>query len=336
MAARVQQLILGLGKGKQTNISTAGTTFLRLKKLNADLTTPKPIFEDDAAEIGKANEFIAQTYPSYYDVANRFEKYASSEFTTWACAYGLGNIVQTGSSAPYTYVITPLNPGTTLELPYFSIVEQVSEGGGNCVDNLYVGCAVEDWLYQANYGPGPKSSKMTVNWVGSGLLTTPSAITVPALTLENNMLAASMALTVNGIDLVATKRILSASMGWKNNLLLNAGFFPGSGMQNGLQVRGRMEIGARVPSFQYTARLLFGSTEYNLLTAQTAGSATLSVQHDANNSVSFALPQMAFKAVENGEGDGIVTVTVTGAPEYNTTNGVMTVTTLTSIAGIAQ
>ena len=177
---------------------------------------------------------------------------------------------------------------------------------------------------------------MTVNWVGSGLLTTPSAITVPALTLENNMLAASMALTVNGIDLVATKRILSASVGWKNNLLLNAGFFPGSGMQNGLQVRGRMEIGARVPSFQYTARLLYGSTEYNLLTAQTAGAATLSVQHDANNSVSFALPQMAFKAVENGEGDGIVTVTVTGAPEYNTTNGVMTVTTLTSIAGIAQ
>ena len=336
MAARIQQLILGLGKAKQAAIGTAGASFLRLKKLNADLTTPNPIFENDAAEIGKANEFIAQTYPSHYDVANRFEKYASSEFVTWAAAYGLGNIVQTGSAAPYQYVITPLNPGTTLELPYFSLVEQVSEGGGNCVDNLYVGCAVEDWLYQANYGPGPKSSKMTVNWVGSGLLTTPSAVTVPALTLENNMLAASMALTVNGIDYVATKRILSASVGWKNNLLLNAGFFPGSGMQNGLQVRGRIEIGARVPSFQFTARLLYGSTEYNLLTAQTAGAATLAVQHDANNSVSFALPKMAFQAVENGEGDGIVTVTVTGAPEYDATNGVMTVTTNCSIAGIAQ
>jgi hypothetical protein len=336
MAARVQQLILGLGKGKQTNISTAGSTFLRLKKLNADLTTPKPIFENDAAEIGKANEFIAQTYPSHYEVANRFEKYASSEFVTWACAYGLGNIVQTGSTAPYNYVITPLNPGTTLELPYFSVVEQVSEGGGNCVDNLYVGCAVEDWLYQANYGPGPKSSKMTVNWAGSGLLTTPSAITVPALTLENNMLAASMALSVNGVDYVATKRILTASVGWKNNLLLNAGFFPGSGLQNGLQVRGRMEIGARVPSFQFSARLLYGSTEYNTLVAQTTGTATLSVQHDANNSVSFAFQQMAFQAAENGEGDGIVTVTITGAPQYNATSGILTVTTNCSIAGIAQ
>jgi hypothetical protein len=336
MAARVQQLILGLGRGKQSAIGTAGATFLRLKKLNADLTTPKPIFENDAAEIGKANEFIAETYPSHYEVANRLEKYASAEFVTWAAAFGLGNVVQVGSAAPYTYTITPLDPGTTLELPYFSLVEQVSEGGGNCVDNLHIGCAVEDFLYQANYGPGPKSSKMTVNWVGSGLLTTPSAVTVPALTLENNMLAASMALTVNGVDYVATKRILSASIGWKNNLLLNAGFFPGSGEQNGLQIRGRMEIGARVPSFQFTSRLLYGSTEYNTLVAQTTGTATLSVQHDAGNSVSFAFQQMAFQAVENGEGDGIVTVVVTGAPQYNATNGILTVTTNCGISGIAQ
>ena len=33
------------------------------------------------------------------------------------------------------------------------------------------------------------------------------------------------------------------------------------------------------------------------------------------------LADRAIEAVENGEGDGIVTVTVTGAPEYNTTAG---------------
>jgi len=71
---------------------------------------------------------------------------------------------------------------------------------------------------------------MTVNWVGSGLLTTPSGITVPAITAENNMLAASMSLSVNGVDYVSTKRIQSGSVGWKNNLLLNAGFYPGSAM----------------------------------------------------------------------------------------------------------
>jgi hypothetical protein len=35
-----------------------------------------------------------------------------------------------GGSAPYTYTITPIDLGTTLELPYFSLVEQVAEGGG--------------------------------------------------------------------------------------------------------------------------------------------------------------------------------------------------------------
>jgi hypothetical protein len=337
MPARVQQLILGLGQNKQTGISTAGATFLRFKKLDTTLTTPKPVFENDAAEIGKGNEFISQTFPSHYDVANRIEKYASAEFVTWACAFGLGNASVTGSAAPYAYTIVPIDPGTTLELPYFSLVEQVSEGGGKAVDNLYVGCAIEDWTYQFSYGPGRASSKMTVNWVGSGLLTTPSGITVPVLTTENNMLAASMSLSVNGVDYVASKRILSGTIGWKNNLLLNAGFYPGSGLQNGLQVRGRMEIGARVPTFQFTARLLSGSTEYSTLVAQTTGTATLSVQHDANNSVSFSFPQMAFQVVENAEADGIVAVTVTGAPQYNTTqNTVISVTTKCGLATIAQ
>ena len=337
MSARLQNLILGLGKGKQTAIGTAGTSFMRMKKLDTALTTPKPVFENDAAEIGKGHEFITQTFPSHYDVSNRIEKYAGAEFVTWACAYGLGNVTQTGSAAPYTYVIVPIDPGTTLELPYFSLVEQVAEGGGKAVDNLYVGCAIEDLTYQFSYGPGRASSKMTVNWVGSGLLTTPSGITVPALTTENNMLAASMSLSVNGVDYVSTKRILSGSIGWKNNLLLNAGFFPGSGLQNGLQVRGRMEIGARVPTFQFTARLLSGSAEYNTLVNQTTGTATLTVQHDAGNSVTFSFPQMAFQVVENAEADGIVAVTVTGAPQYNTTqNTVVSVTTKCGIGTIAQ
>ena len=335
MPARVQSLILGLGTAPQSNISTAGTTFMRLKKLDTSLTTPKPIVENDAPEIGKGNEFISQTFPSYYDVSNRIEKYASSEFVTWVCAYALGNVTMTGSAAPYTYTIVPINPATTLELPYFSLVEQVAEGGGNCIDNLHIGCAIEDFTYAFNYGPGRASSKMTVNWVGSGLLTTPSGITVPALTTEHNMLAGSMSLTVNGVDYVGTKRILSGSIGWKNNLMLNAGFFPGSGLQNGFQVRGRLEIGARVPSFQFTARLLSGSPEYNTLINQTSGTATLSVQHDAGNSVTFNFPQLAFQMVENTEADGIVAVTVTGAPEYNTTqNTVLSVTTLCGIAGI--
>src|ERR1051326_1410545 len=103
MPARIQQLILGLGKAEQADIATASASFLRFKKLDMGLTTPRPIFENDAAEIGKGHEFISQTFPSHYDVANRIDKYASAEFGTWACAYALGGVNQTGSAAPYTY-----------------------------------------------------------------------------------------------------------------------------------------------------------------------------------------------------------------------------------------
>jgi len=66
-----------------------------LKKLDTVLTTPKPVFENDAAEIGKGHEFITQTFPSHNEVANRIEKYASAEFVTWAAAFALGNVAQT-------------------------------------------------------------------------------------------------------------------------------------------------------------------------------------------------------------------------------------------------
>ncbi len=338
MAARIQQLILGLGKAKQANISTIAASFLRFKKIDTTVTSPKPMFENDAAEVGKSHEFATATFPSHYEVANRIEKYASAEFTTWAVCYALGNVAQTGPvGSTYTYTILPIDPSVSIELPYFSVVEQVPEGGGSSIDNAYVGCAIEDFTYSFNYGPGRASSKLNCNWVGSGLLTQPSAVSVPALTTETNMLAASMALSVNGVDYVAAKTILSGSLGWKNNLLLNAGFFPGSGLQNGLQVRGRLEIGPRVPTFQFTARLLATSLEYTKLIAQTTGTVVLSVQYDSNNKVTFTLPKVAFQMVENTEADGIVAVTVTVIPEYDTvTSTVLSVVTKTLINGIAQ
>jgi len=334
MAARLQNLILGLGKAKQADISTIAASFLRFKKLNMDLTSTGFSTENDAAEIGKGDEFIsvAGVFPVAYSPGGRLEKYSSAEFMTWALCYALGNVVEASS----IYTITPIAPGTTLELPYLSVVEQVPEGGATCIDNAFIGCAVEDFLYEFSYGPGRASGKVTVNWVGSGKLTTPSAVTVPAVQTENNMLTASMALTIIGVDTVTLKTILKGSFGWKNNLMTNAGFFPGSGMQNGAQIRGRLEIGARMPTFQFTARLLTGSSEYAKLIAQTTGTVVLTVTYDATHTVTLTFASVSFEMVENTEVDGLVAVTVTCA--VKATSGGVTVTAVAKcgISGIAQ
>jgi hypothetical protein len=150
------------------------------------------------------------------------------------------------------------------------------------------------------------------------------------------MLAQSMSLTINGVDYVSNKRILSGSLAWKNNLMLQAGFYPGSGLQNGYAVRGRLEIASRVPSFTFTVRLVAGSDEYAKLVGQTTGTAVLSVNYDANNSAQWTWQKISYQVVENTEADGIVAVTVTIAPQYHATNGILTFVGKCGITGIAQ
>ena len=344
MAARVQQLVLGLSTGKQTDIATAKSTgFLRFKKLNSDLTSPGFGTENDAAEFGKGNEFIsaAGVFPTAWSHGNRLEKYASAEWVAWVMAFALGSVSETphNASAPApaysTYVITPIDPATTLILPYFTLIEQVPEGGSTAIDNMFVGCALEDFAFDFNYGPGRASAKLTANWVGSGKLTQPSGIVVPATLAENYMLSQSATVSIVTVDYVANGTILAGSIGWKNNLLLGAGFYPGSGLQSGAAIRGRMEIGARVPTLQFTARLLSSSTEYTKLIAQTTGTVTITFTYDAYDSVSFVFQSVSFEAVENVDVDGIVAVRVTCAPKWHATNGLLTVTAKSQVQGIA-
>ena len=342
MPSRVQYLSTGLSLGKQADIATAASSFWHFRKITPNVTTPKMIRETDAAEIGKgaAGEFITETFPSHIEVKNTIEKYASSEWVAWVLAYGLGKVTVTGTSPHYTYNITPINPwnGDGLELPYFSLVEQCPDASGAVVDNLFVGNSIESWTYAASFGPGRASSKMTCEWDGSGIVTSPSVVTLPTETIENNMLAASATLTVNGVDYVGSGRFLSANMSWKSNILLNQGYFPGSGMNaNGFQTRGRQEIGSRACGFQFVVRAASGSTEANMLATGSTGSAVYTVQHDANNSATFTYPAMQYSTMEIGESDGLLTYVITGAPNFDPTSGtVFSATVKTTLGGIAQ
>ncbi len=333
MPARVQQLAFGMGKAKQADIATASASFLKFRKLNMNMTTPKFNTETDKDEIGKGNEFITQVFGVSNDATNTVEKYGSAEWVIFCFGYALGVV----SEVAGVYTITPIDPGVTIELPYFSVVEQMAEGGGSAFDNLFYGCQFEEVMYTFNYGPGRQSSKMNATFIGSGKTLTPSAVTLPAVLSEHYMTSASMAISVNGHDYVSDKTMLSGSMGWKNNLLANAGYFPGSGTQNGAAIRGRLEIGNRVPSFQFTARLLHGSTELAKLLAQTSGTAVVTLTFDGTHTVTWTWEKVTFQSVDYTEADGIVAVSVIVAPQFDTgSNTVLQVTGQCGVPGIAQ
>lgn len=342
---RLQEVMIAFGKGKQADISTAqlSAALWRFTKLNGGLGDPKAQIEDDSAEYGKGNEWPTVTYLTNWDIAGQIEKYLSAEFAAWAMTYSLGKTVLTGAG-PYVYTCTPAIPanGDAAEVPYFSYCEQIRPGGSVVLDRLAVGCGVEGWSLAVGSGPGRANSKLTVDIVGSGkVIDSATGITMPAIQTEKLLPSASLTLSINGVDYVTNKNIVSLTSSWKNNLRLNAGFFPGSGFQSsGVAtsgaVRGRLEFGNRQGDLKFVVRLDSTSLEYAKLKAQTTGTAVITLTFDASNSLQLTWQKMAFQAVTIGETDQIATVAVDGLPMFDATNGYLTAVAKTAVGGICQ
>jgi hypothetical protein len=340
MPARIQSYKIALGSAKQANVTTASTTYNCFTKLDTAIPTLRYNTETNKDEIGKGHEFITDVYPTHYDIAYAMQKYGSSEWVLWSWAYALGNV---GLSAGL-YTIKPIDPATTLELPYFSMVSQLPEGGGDAVDELYYGMAVESVELRFKYGPGRQSLSNNVNIVGTGKNLRPSVVVIPAPLTEKYMLSSSMAISINGIDYVAgspgAKTVLMGTIGWANNLILPLRYFPGSGTQDSAAIGGRTFIGNRAPTLTFTVFLQADSTELTKLIAQTTGTATITFTFDATHFVTFTYTLVSFEMVDRVVEEGLVAVQVTCAPKYDPSGtpdvGVVVVTGKCAITDIAQ
>jgi hypothetical protein len=346
MSVRLQEILVAFGRTKQADIATPNiqADFWRMSKLNAALANPQLNTENDAEEFGKGHEFATETFKTSWDVSGTIEKYLGSDIAAWAMAFGLGKVVKSGTAPNFTYTCTPLFPanGDAGELPYFSFLEQIRPGAGVVLDRMAVGCAIESFQISIGSGPGRANSKITIEFVGSGkVLDSATGITMPAATTEKLLPSASLTLSVNGVDYVTSKNIVSLETGWKNNLRLDAGFYPGSGFQTAGDgasgaIRGRLEFGNRQGNLRFVARFQAGSSEYAKLKAQTTGTAVISLQFDPNNSLAMTWQKISYSTVELSETDGIVTAAVECLPMYDATNGVLSAVAKCGVDGICQ
>ena len=234
MPGKIREILIAFGFAKQTNIATANTVahMWRLGKLNTSFLGPTLNTESDAAELGKGNEFATQVFKTSWDVKGQIEKYLSSGFGAWAVSFGLGTVTPGGGTPNFIYTCIPLDPVSSgLELPYFSFVEQIRPGATAILDRMAIGCAIEGWNLSIASGPGRANSKLVVDIVGSGKHLVPSGIAIPAATAELLLPSSSISCEINGVDYVTNKNIVSLDVTWKNNLHVDSGFFPGSGMQ---------------------------------------------------------------------------------------------------------
>jgi hypothetical protein len=210
---------------------------------------------------------------------------------------------------------------TGLELPYFSFVQQIRPGGSAVLDAMLVGCAVKSWKLSIKNSPGRASAMCSVECVTIGQYTSPSGITLPAVSTPHEFNAGMItALTFNEINYRSggsAKQFVSMDASWENNF--RPGFFPGSGSRDGYQIQGRFEWGDRAFAVQFVVRVQTGSTEYATLINLTTGTATFTVTLDANNSFSMLIQKMGFSVAELGNTDGIVTLQITGVQLYDAT-----------------
>lgn len=343
MPGLTKEILIGFSKNKQSAIGTANTAagMWRLNKLNASQGAPKLNTEDDAAEFGSGIQFATTRYKTYWDTQGVIEKYLSAEFAAWVFAFGLGKCVKSGTTPNWIYTCTPLNPVTDgLELPYFSFVEQIRSSSATIVDRMTIGNAINSFTLALSSGPGRASSKLTVNYVGSGKHAKPSVIVIPDATAEKLLSGASLALTAHSVNYVTAKKINSLEFTWNNNLRLDRGFYPGSGFQTtdptSGAVRGRMEIGVPELTLKISADLDKDSAEEAAIEAQSEGTAVFSLTYDANNSLTVTVQRTQISAADPDDNSGLTAVNVEFSPLWHTSNGLVTAVAKCNVDGIAQ
>lgn len=333
MPARIQGLVFGLGN-PQADIETISSSFVRMTKIDSNVPFLRANTENDAPWIGKGNEFISVggVYKTNKEPNPlRMEKYGSVEATMLAWAYALGDVTGAG-----TYVIKPIDNNSGLEMPYFTVVSQIGEGGGSALDEAQIGCSMESVETACMYGPNLATIRTTMEIVGSGQSAIPSGVVLPTTLPENYALSSSMAIAINGIDYVSTKTALRATMGWKNNFIMPMRYFPGSGLDaDGFAVGGRTFIGVRQPTLSFTAFLTKDSDEYAKLVAQTSGTAVITITFDATHYVTWTYSNVSFESRDVTQEEGIVAVMVNVAPRFDPTNGVLVVSGKCDITTLA-
>jgi len=344
--ANIRETLICFGKVKQTDLQTINQAAdcIRLGKLNAALAEAALLTEDDAQEIGKGHEWPIANYKTAWNAAGSMEKYLSSQFAAWAFAFGLGNAAMTQPEAgAYRHTCTPQDPAGTagIELPAFTFVEQIRPGANVILNRALVGNVIQDLSIAIGTGPGRANARLTVNFAGCGKLTEPSGITMPSATTEHLLNAASATCTINGVDYVTAKNLVSLEFAFANNLRLDQGYYPGSGFQDAGdpasgQLRGRIEFGDRAATLRFVARFVNGSAELTKLKAQTEGTAAFTLtgativgatKHD----ISVTFHRVVFATAVVGEADGIVTVSVECRALWHASNGLLTAYATTNI-----
>jgi hypothetical protein len=340
--ANIRDTQFAISYKKQAAIATPNPSgdYWRVTKVNQDLANVS-FGTEPIDEIGTGTDWITGVSKTAKDVNFPIEKILSSQFAAWAFGMAMGKVSKSGSSSPFTYTITPIVPGTDcLNLPVFTALEKVPHcgGGADTIFRALAGCAINELTLTLEKGPQRASARLSASIVGTGWTDEATSITMPSTVLvESRLPAASMTFAINGqTDLVSAGLISSITWTYSNNARTDDGYFPGSGVQDGFAIRGRMEMGEqRSIGLSFTARAKAGTPELASIKALTEGTAVIGLQGDLisgadYHSLGITMHRLVYSAVELPPENGLVGVRVTSQPMLHSSNGLCTVVVKTN------
>lgn len=338
MSANIRELAIGMSKAKQTDIASAvaGTANYHVLRWN---DPPVPIAqyinESDEGFTGKGDEFATQLFPSHKRSNFSLAGHLSAEKLAVCGMFGIGG-AKTGAG-PFVYTCAEYNPVTAgIERPYMTLVSQMRPGGSPIIDQSMAGLMLAGFRVSLRQGPGLDNATINVDFRGTGDDTLPSGVVLPALATEHLLNAGSLTLTVIGVDYITLRRVVSLEWGWTNEIDEEGSIFPGSGVQDGFAIAGRLEVVRRIPVLTFTVRLDTDSAELAKLKAQTTGTVVIAQTFDVDEKYTCTFQKVGIETAEIGNANGIVTIACTCRPMKHAANGVIDLVVTTNTDGIAQ
>lgn len=345
--ANIRETKIAFGLVPQTDLVTPNlpAEMWSVTKTNPSMMVVTPTTETDAADIGKGDEFPTQIFPVSMDAVMPVEKFVSSEFMAWLFCFTTGNATKVGNK----YCAEPADPAVAcINLPPFTAAEQVRPPNNSVVDRKSIGMVVASWSLTMESGPGRNNCKVSASFQGTGNVESPPDVAItpwPPVEAEHFLNAASASIVIAGVDYVLGQTFMSLNFTWTNNVRLDSGYYPGSGIdENGFAIRGRMEYSTRECTLSFVARAVKGSPEYNALVSLTPGVANIKLEGATigagpdKHGIEIIIPKSVFSAVVYGEADGLVTVECTASPLKDAATGkyvtMCATTTKTGIFGL--
>lgn len=323
---------------KQTALQTAlvAADCWSLAQTNRATGQPSFVTENNKDDLGKGTPFATQVYKSSASTEYPWEGRLTSEAASMLGVFGIGLETKAAAGDGFSYTCKPSVLLTASpDMPAATIVQAVRQGGSDVFDFGLIGMCCEEFTISLQSGPGRDNATFRSSWAGCGKFANPSTITIPAAYTEHSLNSGgATAITVNGVNYLSNARFFNAEFTYKNNIRLDAGYYPGSGSQSGFNLRGRMWRGDPQASLQVTALFENGSTELDDFLAQTEGTAVITIPGAAisgagshTHQLSLTLHRTVPENVVINDQDGLVAVTVTIAVLEHASNGVLTYVT---------